>query len=186
MIYKRIAWLLLLPALTGCPSVSVKTHKLYDGPTLNDNQVAAITSTGGMFSIDNEEYKGTRNYLHINQVQVLPGHYVLKHACKDVKWPHVKTFWIDLPITVEAGKSYEIRDVYLTEVIEYESKADAMLDGMTGGRHIKKQRKLFVWVEEVLSGKVITGYRPIDIQNENSRKDIRYKTDFKKGYGHCI
>ena len=153
----RIGCLLLLIVLAGCGSAPKKTPRFYEGAALGADQVAVIKpQRGGLYSIDDKEYR-------YHKVEVLPGHYALKSACVTGVFPFDKRLWVELPVTVEAGKTYEIKEDFLVFVF----------DGLG------KSPKYYVWVEEPSSGEIVAGYSP----GEGSGNNKKYSSvDFKAGF----
>jgi len=170
MKYTWIAWSLTLLALIGCSTAQINTPRLYEGVARDSKDVAIISvlasdGTYRLFSIDGSERKGN--------IEVLPGSYDVKIACR--KGPLDPMMWIDLPLTVEGSKTYDVKQLRLIKTKAAHTRGEAFISGMLQGANVG-EKKLFVWAEERLSGSIISGYKPTEAIGN------KYKVDFSKGF----
>ena len=154
------------PSLLG-PS-SGPPEQLYDGPTLNDDQVAIIIGKHyGSYSIKGRTFK-------FSDVAVVPGDYRIRAAYIKGSVGY-SLGWVDLPITVSAGKTYEIKKLRIIKTKSQDNPAGAFVSGFKRGMNVG-DKAVFIWVEDALSGDVVGGYKPTEVSNK------MYKVDFTKGF----
>ena len=83
-----------------------------------------------------------------------------------------RTVWVDFSITTEAGKQYKLSRILLKK-IEQRS-----VSGFLKQAYYPTTR-IFLWIEDIETGKVISGYKPKKLSGFKRR----YDADLGKGFG---
>jgi len=163
-------WLIVLFTLYGCSTAPPQQNKLrlYEGVARPSDQVAFIMGDlyPAAYSINGKKY------INIT-VEVLPGDYLLKAAYFNGRIFR-STEWADIPITVEAGKKYFIRKAWLVKRKGSNAFARGFMNSIDSQLGIGD--RLYIWIEEHLSGVVVGGYKPFETA------DGVFDADWEKGY----
>ena len=137
--YSRVAFLLLLAALTGCAGPTPDIHRGYVGETQPESQVAIVRGvTAGIHEIDGEELKHPEPDKYYKEVHLPPG----EHTITLYRWFAVSALIVakgyievvsePFEVNLEAGHIYELHGDRTTGVI-----------------------RVILWIEDAATGEII-------------------------------